>query len=739
MRSFLRQSRATENKPTETDGILAQAVIANMAVIWFTPDGKIIEANDIFCDLMGYDKRGLPGQAHSIFCTPDYADSREYQSFWERLRAGKTFSDVLPRVTKSGDVVFIRGTYFPVLDRDGTVQKIVKFATNVTEDTQEKIESSGKIEAISRSQAVIEFDLNGYILTANENFLNTVQYSLDEIVGQHHSMFVHPHEVNSAEYKGFWSKLAKGEFASGDFHRRRKDGCSLYLSATYNPIFDAYGKPYKVVKFARDITEQTQMSADMSGQVEALGKSNAVIEFDPQGKILKANDNFLQTLDYSLEEIVGQKHALFVPEKERNSPSYITFWKDLAAGKYHEGEFRRIAKGGREIWIEGTYNPIAAPDGTIYKIVKFARDVTDRKRAVDSLLLGLKKLSAGDLTAKIETDLSGEFDLLRVDFNSSVGQLKDVVSQVLESSGAVSLEVEAISSSTFELSKRTERQAANLEETAAAMEQLASSVENATGSAKEAQGQVVQANSLAQNGGKIVASTVAAMADISNSSEQVSKIISVIDEIAFQTNLLALNAGVEAARAGESGRGFAVVASEVRALAQRSSDAAREIADLISLSSQQVKKGVDLVGQTGASLEEICESVGNVMSQVECIARLSDEQRLAITEINTSVSDIDHATQENAAMFEEVTASTRSVTNTAKALIDSTSAFHVGDQPHAPADRNIGQSTISAPNQPTPGSSPRTAAPTARFNAGTSGANALALNTEADQDDWEDF
>jgi methyl-accepting chemotaxis protein len=236
-----------------------------------------------------------------------------------------------------------------------------------------------KLAALDRSQATIEFDLKGNILTANRNFLDAMGYDLDEIKGKHHSMFVDPGYRDSAEYKAFWDKLRAGEYQAAEYKRIGKGGKEVWIEASYNPLLNAAGKPYKVVKYATDVSARKAEFADLNGKVEAIGRSQAVIEFNMDGTVITANQNFLDTLGYSLGEIKGKHHAMFVEPGYRESPEYKAFWDRLRAGEYQAAQYKRIGKGGREVWIEASYNPVLDLNGRPWKVVKFATDLTARK------------------------------------------------------------------------------------------------------------------------------------------------------------------------------------------------------------------------------------------------------------------------------------------------------------------------------------------------------------------------
>lgn len=357
---------------------LAQVVALSksQAVIEFNMDGTIITANPNFLDTLGYRLEEIQGKHHSMFVTPEQRGSAEYSAFWTNLNRGEFQAGEYKRVAKGGREVWIEASYNPILDSANKPQKVVKFATDITAKKIRNMEDAGKITAIARAQAVIEFNLDGTVITANDNFLAAMGYRLEEIQGKHHSMFIAPGEKDSAAYREFWAKLNRGEFQSAEYKRYGKGGKEIWILASYNPILDDAGKPFKVVKFASDVSEQKLKTANFAGQIEAIGKSQAVIEFDMNGKILVANENFLNALGYSLAEIQGKHHQMFVPADQRESAAYREFWAGLNRGEFQSGEYQRLGKGGRDIWIQASYNPIRDLNGKPYKVVKYATDTT---------------------------------------------------------------------------------------------------------------------------------------------------------------------------------------------------------------------------------------------------------------------------------------------------------------------------------------------------------------------------
>ena len=545
------------------------------------------------------------------------------------------------------------------------------------------LEYAAVAAATNRSQAVIEFTVDGKIVDANENFLAAVGYSLNEIKGQHHSMFVEPAERQGSAYRMFWEKLGRGEFESGQYKRIGKDGKEIWLQATYNPVLDERGKPIKVVKFASDITEQTIRNADLSGQIEAINKAQAVIEFSLDGKILNANENFLATLGYSLNEIKGQHHSMFVDPVDRQTTEYRLFWEKLGRGEYDASQYKRIGKGGREIWIQASYNPILDPNGKPFKVVKYATDVTAQVKAAQALQAAVAE-TQGVVTSAKENDLrhriplegkTGDIAQLCEGVNGLLDTMSSMIAEISETSQTLSTAAREIASGNTDLSQRTEEQAASLEETAASMEELTTTVRQNAENAQQANKLASSASDVAIKGGAVVADVVQTMDGISQASRKIADIIGVIDEIAFQTNILALNAAVEAARAGEQGRGFAVVAGEVRSLAGRSAEAAKEIKRLIADSVEKVALGSQLVNQAGSTMQGVVASVQRMTDIMGEITHASAEQSSGIERVTHTIHDMDRSTQQNAALVEQAAAAADSLRAQAHGLEAVVSVF----------------------------------------------------------------
>jgi methyl-accepting chemotaxis protein len=704
-----------------------EAIGKSQAVIQFNMDGTIIEANDNFLSVMGYSHEEVQGQHHSIFVDPEYRNSPAYQQFWVELRRGEYQADEFKRIAKGGKEVWIQASYNPIMDADGKPFKVVKYATDITEQKLQTADFSGQIEAIGKSQAVIQFKMDGTIIEANKNFLEVVGYSLEEVQGQHHSIFVDPEYRNSPAYQQFWDALRRGEYQADEFKRMGKGGKEVWIQASYNPIMDADGKPFKVVKYATDITEQKLQTADFSGQIEAIGKSQAVIQFNMDGTIIDANDNFLGALGYSLKEIQGQHHSLFVDPEYRNSPAYQQFWDALRRGEYQVDEFMRLGKGGKEVWIQASYNPIMDSEDRPFKVVKYATDITEEKigniryrEEVEALITEakagnlshradldklntvyrpmmegihaiidaivqpiqeatgvLESLANRDLSARVVGDYLGDHARIKDALNTAAANLDTSLKQVSSASGQVNAAATEISSGSQSLAEGSSEQASSLEQVSSNLEEVSSMTKQNSANTDEARAVTESARSSTSRGVDSMNRLSEAMNKIKSSADETAKIIKTIDEIAFQTNLLALNAAVEAARAGEAGKGFAVVAEEVRNLAMRSAEAAKNTAEMIQESVVNAEGGVSLNKEVIEHLQEIDKEVEKVASVMAEIATSSGQQTTAIDQISSGVSQMNQVTQQNAANAEESAAASEELSAQAAELKALVNAFNL--------------------------------------------------------------
>jgi methyl-accepting chemotaxis protein len=585
------------------------AIGKSQAVIEFELDGTIRKANANFLAATGYRAEEIVGQHHGMFVDPAYRQSPEYRAFWAKLARGEYQAGEFRRFGKGGKEIWIQASYNPILDDQGKAFKVVKYATDITAAKQQTADYEGQLSAIGKAQAVIEFNLDGTIVKANENFCTALGYRLDEIQGKHHSMFADPAYAASAEYKQFWAKLNAGEYQAGEFRRFGKGGKEIWIQASYNPIFDTNGRPFKVVKYATDITAAKARNADYEGQLAAISKSQAVIEFTLDGTILTANANFCGAVGYRLDEIKGRHHSMFADPAYAASAEYKQFWAKLNAGEFQAGEFRRLGKGGKEIWIQASYNPILDANGRPFKVVKYATDVTAQVKMREDLKALLTKI-ADNSTA----------------MSSASEELASVSTQMSANAEETSAQANVVSTASSEVSRNVQTVATAAEEMTASIKEIA---KNAAEAAKVATGAV-----------KVAEKTNGTIAKLGESSVEIGKVIKVITSIAQQTNLLALNATIEAARAGEAGKGFAVVANEVKELAKETAKATEDISQKIEAIRNDTKESVDAIGQIGTIINQINDISNTIASAVEEQTATTNEMTRNITEAARGSSEI---------------------------------------------------------------------------------------------------
>jgi methyl-accepting chemotaxis protein len=544
---FNLQGKAVQNALSQ-----AAAISKSQAVIEFNLDGTIITANQNFLSTLGYSLDEIKGKHHSLFVEPSVRDSNDYREFWARLNRGEFQAAQYKRVGKGGKPIWIQASYNPICDAKGKPTKVIKFATDITAQKIQHMEDAGKIAAMDRAQAVIEFNMDGTIVTANDNFLGAMGYSLAEVQGKHHSLFVTPGDRDSAAYREFWAALNRGDYQAGEYKRVGKGGKEVWILATYNPIFNEAGKPFKVVKFATDVTEQKLKAADSDGQIAAIGKSQAVIEFNMDGTIRSANPNFLNAMGYVLSEIQGRHHSMFVEPEERNSRAYTEFWEALGRGQYQAAEYKRIAKGGREIWIQASYNPILDLNGKPFKVVKYATDITaqavarqkaERARGlIESVAAGSEEMSASireisqTMTKSRETAVEATARVEAADhqamkLNAAAQAMSGIVQLIGDITGQINL-----------LALNATIESARAGEAGRGFAVVASEVKNLANQAKQAtdtiSGEIGALNNVASD---VVSSLIAIKTAIGNVNEFITSTAAAVEEQSIVTSDMSSN------------------------------------------------------------------------------------------------------------------------------------------------------------------------------------------------------
>ncbi|NME68898.1 methyl-accepting chemotaxis protein [Flammeovirga aprica] len=719
---------AQMDQQVEKDG-LDEAISKSSGVMELSMEGEISAMNDTLLEVMGYNEGEIINSPHDVIVGVDQDTVLRNKELWAKLQKGQYVVDSFKRITKDGREIWLEGSYNPIQDYDGNYVKVVAYLNDITARRIANADNRGKIAAIDASYMRMEFDLTGNVLDCNDIFCQNTQYTKEEIVGAHHSKLVTAEYSQSQEYKTFWQKLSVGEFDRDVYKQLNKAGEEIWLQATYNPVQDHEGNYYKVVQIAEDVTQRRLANAENRGKINAILKAQASVEFDLQGHILDCNDNFLTTTGYRKEEILGKHHSIFVEPEYATSFEYKNFWEKLRNGVFDSGEYKRINKSGQEIWLQATYNPIEDAEGNIFKVVKYASDVTEFKTAYNALSDFLDELAKGNFDAKIDLgninldsdigrmiennrslrdnlknfiteinrvvqiagdqgklserleiesaqgawkELADAFNNLLVSISQpilefqgltksmaqgdlskrftgkatgDIGQMAQGLNEALDGLQSLLLEIEQMSntvagssdqmkqkfgimdkstdtvvSAIQDISSGMLEQVARTDESSTLVDEILSAAEDTGNKAHVINRSAESGMESCQNGMMIIKHLVENMNAIENSagstsesieilakrSEEISRALTVITDIASQTNLLALNAAIEAARAGEAGRGFAVVAEEIRKLAEDSRQSAGGIEKVI----QDVQKDVGLATKAIDKMEESVK-VGN--------------------------------------------------------------------------------------------------------------------------------
>lgn len=763
----------------ELENMRGQLMAINrvQAVIEFGLDGTVLNANQNFLSVMGYSLDEIKGRHHSMFVDPDYRASNEYRSFWERLARGDFEAGQYKRIGRGGKEVWIQASYNPILDANNKPVRVVKYATDISDEAKKKFAAQREMDRIlgalgSTSSNVMVADNERTIIYMNasvEKMLRGVEsdlrkalphFSVDKIIGSSMDIF-HKNPAHQSHLLANLRETYIGNIVVA--------GCSFRLIA--NPIFSESGDRLGSVVEWVDRTKEVAAEHEMSRILGALETTTTnVMIADPERKIIYMNKSVEKMLrvaeadirsvlpHFSVEKIVGSNMDIF-----HKNPAHqmkllesltTTYTSNIVVGKRH---FRLVANpifskdGTRlgsvvewmdrtiEVGVESDVNTLVeaaaagdfserikteGKDGFFLKLAEGLNVlVATAEKGLNDVARVLGAISKGDLTERIDAEYSGTFGDLKNYCNETTSNLTSMLGEIRTAADTIFTASSEIAQGNADLSSRTEQQAANLEETASSMEELTSTVKLNADNAKQANVLAEQASTVAIDGGTLIQQVVTTMNAINESARKISDIIGVIDGIAFQTNILALNAAVEAARAGDQGRGFAVVASEVRTLAQRSANAAKDIKALISDSVQKIDNGNQLVGKSGDTMKEIVNAIKRVNDIMAEIAAASAEQSTGIEEVSTAVSQMDEMTQQNAALVEEAAAAAESMQSQADQLTQSVAQFRLADdqvRSPAPAKR------LSTPAKPALKKTPATS-------------KKLIPPPSSKDDEWEQF
>ncbi len=687
---------------TLEDELKVRTDIMNMTSIVSESDkkGDIISINDKFMEVSKYSQSELIGHPHSTTRHPDMP-KETFKQMWATIGRGEMFRGVIKNRAKDGEPYYVDAVIAPILGDNGKPMKYLGVRYDITVMETERQAARALLGAIDSSYGMIEFDLGGHVLQANDNFLKFMGYSRAEAVGQHHRLFVDPGEAAGAAYQQFWADLKAGKTQKSIYKRVGKGGKAVWLQAVYSPVIDEMGRVMKVVKIATDVTAEQRVKFAMENLPVAVTVS------DVNGELMRATPQAVDLLKlfagpgFDIDKFYGNKltslfknpddaarlsHAVISGEvidmdiqgrklRLRAQPvldSYgetvgrITHWLDRTDEVAAEFGIDNMVMAATQGEFGGRLD-LNSKTGFLRKISEGMNTLLDTcEQGLSDVARALTAVAEGDLTQRITRDYQGLFGKVKDSVNTSSENLARVIGEVRGAADALTGAANQVSATAQSLSQAASEQAASVEETTSQIDVMSASITQNSDNARVTDGMATKTTKEASEGGAAVSQTVVAM-------KKIAAKIGIVDDIAYQTNLLALNAAIEAARAGEHGKGFAVVAAEVRKLAERSQEAAKEIGELAGNS-------VTTAERAGKLLDEIVPSIQKTSELVQEIAAASSEQSESVTQIGGAMGQLSKATQQNASASEELAATSEELSGQAEQLQQSVAFFNLGDE-----------------------------------------------------------
>jgi methyl-accepting chemotaxis protein len=620
------------NNAAQEQSLMA-ALHRSQAVIELGLDGTVITANENFLRTVGYGLAEITGKHHSFFCEPEYAQSSEYKTFWEKLNQGQFDSGEYKLVGKGGKEVWIIASYNPILGEDGKPAKVVKFATDISAS---RAELKVRTDIMNLTSIVSEADLRGDILNINEKFIEVSKYSRQELIGKGHNTTRHP-DMPKEVFKEMWSTIGRGNIFRGIVKNRAKDGTPYYVDACIAPIMGDNGKPKKYLGVRYDITATEVERQTMKSVLKAIDTSFAYIEFDTTGNVLSANKNFQDTMGYSADDLAGKHHRAFCDTTYTNSSEYAQFWPDLKAGRSKSGIFKRLTKSGKEMWLQAVYSPVTDETGRVAKVIKIATDVTEQQNMIASI-------------QETATALSG-----------ASTELTATATEMSSTASRTHAESQSAATAAEEVAAGVQTVATNMEEMVASIKEIGRSTNESSQMAKMTLQKAQESN--------------LTITKLGTSSQEIGNVIKVISSIAQQTNLLALNATIEAARAGEAGKGFAVVANEVKELAKQTAKATDDITNRIGAIQSDTKSAVEAISGISQAVEKLNGISGVIAAAVEQqtattneISRVVIESKKGVESIAGTIKTVSSAANESTASSNQTLDASRELAQLATKL-----------------------------------------------------------------------